>query len=106
MQWFRQWNPTQQIHLVHHADVAQAIMLATDTLGVDGQIYNVADDEPVTVGEIMQMYREPIAEDASRRELNAAWHQIVDTRKIHEELGFHPIYPAFRNAVIADALFS
>jgi hypothetical protein len=28
VQWLRNWNPMQKIHMVHHADVAQAIMLA------------------------------------------------------------------------------
>lgn len=45
----RHGNPMQKIHMVHHVDVAQAIMLAADKRGIDGQIYNVADDEPITI---------------------------------------------------------
>ncbi len=104
MQWFRQWNPNQQIHLVHHADVAQAIILALDTPGMDGEIYNVADDEPTPIREIMHLYGEPIAEDALSRQLNPAWRQIIDTRKIHGQLGFHALYPALQNAVSAGTL--
>ena len=48
-------------------------MLATDTPGINGQIYNVADDEPVTAAEIMQLYGEPIAKDAASRKLDSAF---------------------------------
>ena len=104
LRWFRQWNPNQQMHLVHHADVAQATILALDTPGIDGEIYNVADNEPVAVGEIMRLYGENIAEEALIRPLIPAWHQLVDTGKIRNELGFHPIYPALRDAVSAGRL--
>lgn len=104
LQWFHNWNPGQKIHMVHHADVAQAIMLVADKKGIDGQIYNVADDEPVEAGEIMRLFGEPIAEDAASREWDTAWMQLVDTQKIREELGFQPVYPRLRDAVAAGAL--
>jgi nucleoside-diphosphate-sugar epimerase len=104
LQWFRNWNPVQRIHMVHHADVAQAITLAADKRGIDGQIYNVADDEPVTAAEIMRLYGESVAEDAASRALDPAWQQLVDIEKIRGELGFQPIYPALRDAAAADAL--
>jgi nucleoside-diphosphate-sugar epimerase len=104
LQWFRNWNPMQRIHMVHHADVAQAITLAADKRGIDGQIYNVADDEPVTAAEIMRLYGESVAEDAASRALDPAWQQLVDIEKIRGELGFQTIYPALRDAATADAL--
>jgi hypothetical protein len=48
------------------------ITLATDKRGIDGQIYNVADDEPITAAEIMRLYGEPVAEDAASRALDPA----------------------------------
>jgi nucleoside-diphosphate-sugar epimerase len=104
LQWFRNWNPMQRIHMVHHADVAQAITLAADKRGIDGQIYNAADDEPVTAAEIMRLYGEPVAEDAVNRALDPSWQQFVNTGKIRRELGFQTIYPSLRDAVAADAL--
>lgn len=104
LHWFRGWTPAQPIHLVHHADVAQAFMLAAEREGIDGRIYNVADLEPVSAGEIMRLFGESAPEEAASRPLNAAWHQIVDTRKIREELGFQPLYPSLQDAVRADAL--
>lgn len=104
MQWFRKWNPIQKMHLVHHTDVAQAMMLLADTPGIDGQIYNVADDEPVTIAELMQLHGESSPQDAMGRELDAAWQQILDTTKIRNELGFKAMYPALRNAVRDEVL--
>jgi nucleoside-diphosphate-sugar epimerase len=104
LQWFRNWNSKQQIHMIHHADVAQAITLAAGIRGIDGQIYNAADNEPVEAAEIMRLYGEPVAEDASSRALDPAWQQLVDTRKIRGELGFQTIYPSLRDAVTTDAL--
>ncbi|MEX1028853.1 MAG: NAD(P)-dependent oxidoreductase [Paenibacillaceae bacterium] len=104
LQWFRNWNPKQQIHMVHHADVAQAIMLATDKMGIDGNIYNVADNEPIEAAEIMKLFGESIADDAASRALDPAWQQYVDVTKIRRELGFQAIYPTLRDADTARAL--
>jgi nucleoside-diphosphate-sugar epimerase len=102
--WFRNWNPQQQIHIVHHADVAQAIILATETDGIDGQIYNVADDEPIAAAEIMQLFDEKFAEDTFSRAIDPAWQQIVKTQKIREQLGFAPLFPSLHHAVRAGVL--
>jgi nucleoside-diphosphate-sugar epimerase len=104
MTWFRNWNPQQKIHIVHHADVAQAIILATETDSIDGQIYNVADDEPVTAAEIMQILDENYTEEASSRAIDPAWQQIVKTQKIRKNLGFKPLYPSLHDAVKAGVL--
>lgn len=104
LQWFRNWNPEQQIHMVHHADIAQAVMLAADKQGLSGQIFNVADDEPASAGEIMKLYDEPIAEDAASRPIDPAWHQLVDTAKIREQMGYQPIYPSLQSVIEADTL--
>ncbi|WP_028547811.1 NAD-dependent epimerase/dehydratase family protein [Paenibacillus sp. UNC451MF] len=104
LQWFRKWNPEQTIHMVHHADVAQAIILSVETPHGSGQIYNVADNEPVTAAEIMNRLNEPIPENADRRPIDASWLQIVDTHKIQEQLGFKPTYPTLRHAASAGVL--
>ena len=103
LSWFRQWNPNQPIHLLHHADVAQAIMLVVGKDGLHGQIYNVADDEPVKVGDVLRVYDEDPVEEAFSRPLNREWLQIMDTHKIHT-LGFRPRFPSIQNAVLEDTL--
>lgn len=104
LRWFRSWNPSQEMHMVHHADVAQAIALVLDANGIDGQIYNVGDDEPVTAGDIMRLLDEEIAPDAARRPIDPAFQQLVDTSKIRHDLGFRPIYPSLHDAEAAGAL--
>jgi nucleoside-diphosphate-sugar epimerase len=104
LQWFRNWNPSQLIHLVHHLDVAQAVMLAASADDIDGEIYNVADDEPTTAGDIMRLLHEPISDGADRRSIDFAWQQLVDTSKIKEQLGYRPAYPTLSSAAVARAL--
>lgn len=102
--WFRQWHPDKRMHMIHHADVAQAIVLALDTPGASGRIYNVADDEPVSAATVLRMFGEPIAADAAARPLGDPWEGIADTTRIRAELGFRPIYPTLADAQAADAL--
>ena len=102
--WFRNWNPAQRFQMVHHADVAQAVLLALNADDRNGEIYNVADDEPVAAGEILRLMNEPVADDADKRPVDLAWVQLVDTSKIKEQLGFRPIYPTLRSAVLGNAL--
>jgi nucleoside-diphosphate-sugar epimerase len=102
--WLRAWNPAKRLHMVHHADVAQALMLAIDTSGVDGQIYNVADDEPVTAAQLLTYLNEPVAQEAQAPPLDDPWEGIVDTTRIRAELGFHPVYPSFQTAQNAGTL--
>jgi nucleoside-diphosphate-sugar epimerase len=104
LQWFRNWNPMQQIHMVHHADIAQAVILAMEAQNIDGQIFNVADDEPVTAAEIMNIYNEQITEESKSRAIDSSWLQIVDTKKIREQLGFKPVHHSLSNAAEAGTL--
>jgi nucleoside-diphosphate-sugar epimerase len=104
MRWFRNWNPGQRMHLIHHADVAQALMLTADARGIDGRIYNAADDEPAQIADIMKLYEEPMEKDAAQRALDPTWMQLVDTDAIKRELGFAPVYPTLRAAAAANRL--
>ena len=99
----RTWPPAKRLHVVHHADVAQGIMLSLDKLEAGGQIYNVADDTPTPVSEIWQLngLTEPSTLDS---EVADPWEGIVDTAKIKTQLGFRPIYPSIYAAEQAAAL--
>jgi nucleoside-diphosphate-sugar epimerase len=97
----RNWNPAQRLHMVHHADVSQALMLAASTQGIDGRIYNVADDAPISVAELFQLHNSEISSEAQQQELNP-WG--MDTMCIREELNYRPIFPSFYSARDAGAL--
>jgi nucleoside-diphosphate-sugar epimerase len=104
LQWFRTWPLQKRFQMLHHEDVAQAIMLVTDARGIGGRIYNVAEDEPTTTAELLQLQGEPIAPDAAARPLADPWEGIVDTTRIKADLDFRPIYPSLRAAVVAGRL--
>lgn len=100
---FRNWNPAKRIHMAHHADVSQALMLAAFTPGIDGRIYNVADDAPISVAELFQLHNSEVSSEALHKEYDP-WDMIVDTTRIREELHYRPIYPSFYSARDAGAL--
>ncbi|WP_329247764.1 NAD(P)-dependent oxidoreductase [Actinoallomurus sp. NBC_01490] len=102
--WARDWPLHKRLHMVHHADVGQALLRLVQANGVDGQIYNVADDAPVTALELLDLNREPTAEEAASRTLDDPWEGIVDTAKIRRELGFRPVHPTVHTAEDAGAL--
>jgi nucleoside-diphosphate-sugar epimerase len=102
--WFRNWHPATRFQMVHHADVSQALLLAIDAPLGDGRIYNVADDQPVSAGELLHFFGEPISPDATTRPLDNSWAGLVDTTRIKAELGFRPLYPSFYTARDAGTL--
>jgi nucleoside-diphosphate-sugar epimerase len=100
----RNWPPHQRLQVVHHADVAQALNLLLSASAVDGRIYNVADDAPITAWEMLALHGELVSGDAADRPLDDPWSGIVDTRRIRAELGYRPIYPTVLTARDAGAL--
>lgn len=104
LQRARNWPAHQRLQVVHHADVAQALNLLLNAGGVDGRIYNVADDAPITAWEVLTMHGEEPADAAGERPLDDPWLGIVDTRRIRAEVGYRPIYPTVYAARDAGAL--
>lgn len=104
--------------MVHHADVAQAVHGAINTLGQAGQTgwsdrpdqpgqpshgayraYNVAGDGASTVVELFDLAgRSFDLAAAEGREVADPWFGIPDTTRAYRELGFRPIYPTARAA--------
>jgi len=100
----RAWPPTKRMQMVHHADVAQAIMLSLDQPQAGGQIYNVADDLPLPISEIRERNELTPSDAAGAAVVADPWEGIVDTTKIKNELGFRPIYPSLHEAEKKKAL--
>lgn len=95
----RTWPAAKRLHLVHHADVDQGIMLSLDKPQAGGEIYNVADDNPITIAEIRRLNGLPVPENAMDNQVDDPWEGIVDTTKIKAELGFRPHYPSIYSAI-------
>jgi nucleoside-diphosphate-sugar epimerase len=104
LNWARQWPLHQRLHLVHHVDVSQALLRLALAEGIDGKVYNIGDDAPVTAWELLQFAGEAPAEDAAARSLEDPWDGIFDTSAIRQELGFRPIFPTLYTARDAGAL--
>ena len=102
----RSWPPAKLFQMGHHQDVAQALMLALDTPGIEGRIYNVADLEPMPIAEILKLHGIELTEteETSNQPITNQWEGIVDTSRIQKELGFRPIFPNLKAAVAANAL--
>lgn len=94
----------QRMAMVHHADVAQAVLRALRTSGIDGRAYNVTDDAPMTAYELLAFNGEDLPDGAAERALDDPWQGIPDTTRIRAELGFRPIYPTVYAARDAGAL--
>jgi nucleoside-diphosphate-sugar epimerase len=104
MMWARNWPAHQRLHLVHHADVAQGLLRALRTDGIDGATFNIADDAPVTAAELHVLNGEALADDAAERPLEDPWAGIVDNGAARRALGWRPIYPSVYTARDAGAL--
>jgi nucleoside-diphosphate-sugar epimerase len=92
-------NPLMQESMVHHEDVCQALLLAASTPGVGGRIYNVADDNPITIGELFKLYGEP--EQVPPKVgwlMSNLWEMTSDNERIKKELNFHPKFPSIYTA--------
>jgi len=102
LRWAGQWPGHQRLHLLHHADAAQAVGRVLQAPGIDGRIYHAADEAPVTAVELHALNGVPFPDrPAGGTDL---WHAIVDTTRIRSELGFRPWYPSVWSARDAGAL--
>jgi nucleoside-diphosphate-sugar epimerase len=94
----------QRMAMVHHADVAQAVLRVLRAPGIDGRAYNVADDAPMTAYELLAFNGEDLPEGAGERVLGDPWQGIPDVSRIRAELGFRPVHPSVYAARDAGAL--
>jgi nucleoside-diphosphate-sugar epimerase len=97
------WPAHRRLHLVHHADVGQAVLRALHAEGADGRAFNVADDAPVTAAELHRLHGLRLDAEAAGRPLEDPWEGIVDTTRIRADLCFRPVFPTIYSAWDAGA---
>lgn len=85
-----------RMHMVHHLDVAQALLLLLNINGLDGEIFNVADDAPITLYELADSVGKA-KETFSTEEgaLNDPFEGILDTSKLRQKTGFRPLVSSY-----------
>ena len=103
LRWASTWPAHQRLHLVHHADASQGLYLGLHTEGVDGGVYNIADDAPVTAWELHTVDGRPYPV-GNAQELADPWAGIASTERARRDLGYRPIYPTLYTAIAAGAL--
>ncbi|WP_322756440.1 hypothetical protein [Frankia sp. Cas3] len=73
--------------------MVQALLCGLWAEGIDGEIFNVGDDAPITACEILRLNNIAPDPDAAQRVLDDPWKDIIDSSKIRRVLGFRLIYP-------------
>ncbi|WP_202971680.1 hypothetical protein [Loigolactobacillus backii] len=103
------FNPQMKLSLIHHDDVDQAFMLAATTANLNDSnpIFNVVDEEPLTVVDLLKLVGaqpQPTSELSSAALETGEYEMALDNTKIKNKLGFKPIFPNFYTAQNADRL--
>lgn len=94
-----------RMHMVHHLDVAQAIILLLNTEGLNGEIFNVADDAPITLYELADSFGKATETFEDTEEpLNDPFQGVLDISKLRSRTGFRPLVPSYYTARDLDIL--
>jgi nucleoside-diphosphate-sugar epimerase len=94
-----------RMHMVHHLDVAQALLLLLNNAGLDGEIFNVADDAPITLYELADSVgKAQETFDTEEGALNDPFEGIQDISKLRQRTGFRPMVPSYYVARDLDIL--
>ena len=94
-----------RMHMVHHLDVAQALTLLLHTDGLNGEIFNVADDSPISLYELADSFgRVTDTFDPAEGPLVDPFEGIMDISKLRNKTGFRPLVPSYYLARELDIL--
>ncbi len=94
-----------RMHMVHHLDVAQALTILLHTDGLNGEIFNVADDAPISLYELVDSFG--LASDTfdpTEGPLAKPFEGIMDISKLRSKTSFRPLVPSYYVARDLDIL--
>ena len=84
-----------RMHMVHHLDVAQGLTLLLNTEGLNGEIFNVVDDAPITLYELAESVGKAADTfDAEEGPLADPFDGILDVSKLRG-IGFRPLVQSY-----------
>lgn len=98
-------NRGYRMHMVHHVDVAQALFLLLRTSGLNGEIFNLADDAPVSLYELVDSFG-LVADtfESPEAPLVNPFEGVMDISKLRNRTGFRPLVPSYYVARDLDIL--
>jgi nucleoside-diphosphate-sugar epimerase len=83
------FHPDAKLHMIHHKDVAQALILLLNTDGLNGEIFNLGDDAPVR-------FKELGLSTPTTEPLKYPFEGIMDTSKLRDRTGFRLLVPTYQ----------
>ena len=103
-QWKR--NRGYRMHMVHHLDVAQALLILLRTDGLNGEIFNLADDAPISLYELVDSFGRVAEtfESAEEAPLANPFEGVMDISKLRNKTEFRPLVPSYYVARDLDIL--
>ena len=94
-----------RMHMVHHLDVAQALTILLHTDGLNGEIFNVVDDAPISLYELIDSFGLAAETfDPEEGPLANPFEGIMDTTKLRKRTSFRPLVPSYYVARDLDIL--
>jgi len=94
-----------RMHMVHHLDVAQALTILLHTDGLNGEIFNVADDAPISLYELADSFGKAADTFPAQEEpLAKPFEGILDVSKLRSRTGFRPLVSSYYVARDLDIL--
>ncbi len=88
-------HPGSRMHMVHHLDVAQGLFLLLALEGLNGEIFNIVDDAPITLYELAESVgKAKEIFDSAQGPLEDPFEGIINSEKIRR-IGFRPLVPSF-----------
>ncbi|MEZ2334758.1 NAD-dependent epimerase/dehydratase family protein [Mucilaginibacter sp. RCC_168] len=93
-----------RMHMVHHLDVAQGLILLLQQDGLNGEIFNIVDDAPITLYELAESVgKAKEIFDHVEGPLDDPFDGIINSEKLRK-IGFRPLVPSFYVARDLDIL--
>lgn len=93
-----------RMHMVHHLDVAQALIMLLEREGLNGEIFNIADDAPITLYELADSVGKAAeAFEGPEAPLADPFEGITDISKLRRT-GFRLLVPSYYVARDMDIL--
>lgn len=97
-------HPGSRMHMVHHLDVAQGLFLLLQQDNLNGEIFNIVDDAPITLYELADSVGKATEIfGGNEGPLADPFEGIVDNAKLRR-IGFRPLVPSYYVARDLDVL--